>query len=69
MAPEHDDELAAARKALGEIVRGNCKRNAGVRLRAAELILGKKLLEQISDEDLLAEVKRRNEAATKTNAA
>jgi hypothetical protein len=59
------DVLAEAHATVVDVMRGRGGRNAVARLRAAELLLGKKLLEALSDDDLLAEVRRRADARGK----
>lgn len=59
-APE--DIRAQARLALSEVVRGIGGRNSAARVAAAKIVLAKEYLEDVSDEDLLAEVRRRRKA-------
>lgn len=59
------DVVALARLALSEVVRGVGGRGAQARVTAALAILDKDYLSNLSDEDLLAEVKRRAERARK----
>lgn len=56
---EDGDAIEEARKTVRSVMRGG-GRNALAQLRAAELVLGKKLLDALSDDDLLAEVRRRS---------
>jgi hypothetical protein len=58
-ACDGEDIVAAARQAVGEVVRGIGGRNAAARITAAKLVLAKDYMEHLSDEDLLAEVRRR----------
>lgn len=53
------DVVLASRTALSEVVRGVGGRNAAARVTAAKLILSRDYLEHLSDEDLRAEVMRR----------
>lgn len=62
------DMAALARLALSEVVRGVGGRGAQARVTAALAILDKDYLVSMSDEDLLAEVKRRAAAARKVDA-
>lgn len=57
-----EDIRAQARLALSEVVRGIGGRNAAARVAAAKVVLAKEYLEDVSDEDLLAEVRRRRKA-------
>ncbi len=57
-----DDVLAEARTAVTAIMRGKGGRGAMSRLAAAKLILEPEFLRNLSDEALLAEVKRRADA-------
>lgn len=54
------DIVQAARRVIRDVLLGKIDRNSHTRVRAAELVLTDKgLLQGHSDEDLLAEVKRR----------
>lgn len=53
------DVVQDARRAVAEVVKGSNSRNAMARLQAAKIILAKDFLAYLSDEELLAEVKRR----------
>lgn len=52
------DMLELARVTVRKILKGG-ERNAFAQLKAAELVLEKNYLEHLTDEDLLAEVRRR----------
>ena len=53
------DCLQEARETILEVMRGEGGRNSQARLMAARLVLARDFLEEISDEALLAEVRRR----------
>lgn len=57
-----DDVLEEARQAVCAIMRGKGGRGAMTRLAAAKLILEPDFLSNLTDEALLAEVKRRADA-------
>ena len=52
--------LEEAREVVLAIMRGKGGRGAMMRLMAAKMVLGREWLEHLSDEDLLAEVRRRS---------
>lgn len=53
------DVIQDARRALAEVVKGMGGRNAMARVMASKVVLAKDFLAYLSDEELLAEVKRR----------
>lgn len=56
------DAVQQARLAVAEVVTGRGGRNAMARIHAAKLILAKDFLAYLTDEELLAEVRRRTES-------
>ena len=59
-----EDILEEARATVVDVMRGRGGRGALFRLNAAKMILDKAFLAQLSDEALLAEVKRRADRAS-----
>lgn len=64
------DVLQDARRAIAEVIKSKDPgRNAMARVSAAKIVLAKDFLAYLSDEDLLAEVRRRGEETKKAKGA